>query len=121
VRLLADESCCDRSIVQALRNAGHDVRVVAIEMRGADDDVVAEASVAQDRILITKDRDFGRLVFAKGAATTGVIYVRWPVVLRARLPGRLVALLDEMGDRLAGAFVVLRPARVRVRRRPVVG
>jgi predicted nuclease of predicted toxin-antitoxin system len=118
VRFLADESCCDRSVVQALRAAGHDVQVVAIEMRGADDDVVAEASVSHNRILITKDRDFGRLVFAKGIATTGVIYVRWPVVLRASLPSRLVALVEEMGDRLAGAFVVLRPARVRVRRRP---
>jgi predicted nuclease of predicted toxin-antitoxin system len=118
VRFLADESCCDRSVVQALRAAGHDVRLATVEMRGADDDVVAEAAIADGRILITKDRDFGQLVFAKGRATAGVIYVRWPVVLHERLAARLVALVHEMGSGLEGAFVAVRPTRVRVRRRP---
>jgi predicted nuclease of predicted toxin-antitoxin system len=80
VRFLADESCCDGSLVQALRTAGHDVRLAAVDMRGEDDDVVAEAALADRRVLITKDRDFGQLVFA--------------------------------------IFVVVRPTRIRVRRRP---
>lgn len=113
---MADESCADGEIVRALEMAGHDVRLASTDMGGADDEVLVAAALAQDRVLITKDRDFGRLVFARGLPTPGVIYVRWPVVARHDLPARLVTLVTEMGDRLGGAFVVLRPSRVRVRR-----
>ena len=75
MRFLADESCSDHLVVDALRAAGHDVRAAAADLRGANDDVIAAAALADDRILITKDRDFGQLVFAQGKPTTGVIYV----------------------------------------------
>ncbi len=120
MRFLLDENCSDEAIVQALRAAGHDVRLAAQGMGGADDAVVSDAAVTQDRILVTKDRDFGRLVFAEGRETTGVVYVRWPVLIQDRLPTRLVSLVETMGTRLAGSFVVLRPHRVRVRRRPAL-
>lgn len=118
MRFLLDESCADGDILHALKMAGHDVQVALTHLRGAEDDVVVAAAVADARIVITKDRDFGQLVFAQGQPTSGVVYVRWPVLLRKRLAPRLVALVDEMGDRLPGAFVALRLDRVRVRRRP---
>lgn len=117
MRFLADESCSDRDVVSALRAAGHDVRLVAADSAGADDATVVAMALADDRILITKDRDFGQLVFAQGMPTTGVIYVRWPVVRRANLGVRLVDLVADMGPALAGSFVLLRPDRVRIRRR----
>lgn len=117
MRFLADESCSDREVVSALRAAGHDVRLVAADMAGADDATVVAMALADDRILITKDRDFGQLVLAQGMPTTGVIYVRWPVVQRATLGARLVGLAAEMGATLAGSFVLVRPDRVRIRRR----
>ena len=42
-------------------------------MGGADDSVVSDAAVVEDRIVVTKDRHFGRLVFAEGLETTGVV------------------------------------------------
>jgi len=118
VRFLADESRSDRDVVSALRATGHDVRLVADEMGGADDETVVAMALTDDRILITKDRDFGQLVIAQGVPTTGVIYVRWPVAQRAGLGARVVALVAALGASLAGSFVLVRPDRVKIRRRP---
>lgn len=118
MRFLADESV-ERNVIRALRAAGHDVRAAAEDMRGAEDPAVVAAAADDGRIVITRDRDFGQLVFARGQPTAGVVYVRWPVAARARLAARLVALVAELGPRFAGAFVVVRPDRVRIRaRRP---
>jgi hypothetical protein len=86
----------------------------------ADDEVVAEAAVADDRILITKDRGFGQLVFAKGVPTTGIIYVRWPVVISREAFLSACRARGRDGRAPRGCVLVLRPARVRVRRRPTL-
>ena len=62
MRFLADESC-DFRVVQALREAGHDVRAVVEENPGATDHQVIEQSAAEERLLLTEDRDFGQLVY----------------------------------------------------------
>jgi len=64
---LADEGV-DASIVNAVRDDGHDVRWMAKELGGTKDSVVLEAAVRDARILITADKDFGELVYS--AATS---------------------------------------------------
>lgn len=58
MRFLADESC-DLAIVRALRAAGHDVLGVAEVSQGADDELVIDLAVREERILLTEDKDFG--------------------------------------------------------------
>ncbi|MBI4219547.1 MAG: DUF5615 family PIN-like protein, partial [Chloroflexi bacterium] len=60
MRFLADESS-DIRVAQALRRAGHDVVAVAETARGAPDREVLETALKDRRILLTEDRDFGRL------------------------------------------------------------
>ena len=67
MRFLADESC-DAAIVDALRSAGHDVLAVSDAMPGSPDALVLDATRAELRTLITKDKDFGALVFERKAA-----------------------------------------------------
>ena len=64
MRFLADESC-DGAIVRALREAGHDVTSVRDTMRGATDRSVLDAAFKEQRLLLTEDKDFGELVFAR--------------------------------------------------------
>ncbi len=104
-------------MIRALRAAGHDVRAASEDMRGAEDTAIVAAAAQDDRVLITRDRDFGQLVFVQEQPTAGVIYVRWPIAARSRLAARLVAVVAEMGSRFPGAFVVVRPDRVRIRTR----
>jgi predicted nuclease of predicted toxin-antitoxin system len=76
MRLLADESC-DFAVVRSLRAAGHDVKAVAeVSPRAQDSDVIRIAA-GENRILLTEDKDFGRLVYA-GAPSAGVILIRYP-------------------------------------------
>ena len=74
---LADESC-DFAVVRALRGAGHDVLAVADVSPRTDDEQVLELARQEQRILLTEDKDFGRLVYADQQATGGVILIRYP-------------------------------------------
>ena len=85
MRFLADESC-DFSVVRALRSADHDVLAIAeVSPRDEDEDVM-ERAVRGGRILITEDKDFGQLVYAKMQRTGGVIFIRFPARVRRSLP-----------------------------------
>ena len=113
MRFLADESC-DAAIVRALRSAGHDVRAVAETMPGSPDRVVLAAALAELRTLITKDKDFGALVFERKAAALGIILVRWPSYARSAAPSAIVEFVATRGMEVAGSFVVIEPAGVRI-------
>ncbi len=63
MRFLADESC-DFAVVRALRAAGHDVLAIAELTPRAEDDAVTDLAVREERLLLTEDKDFGRLVYA---------------------------------------------------------
>ena len=62
MRLLADEGV-DAAIVARLRFDGYDVVYVAELSPGITDDAVLELANAEERILMTADKDFGELVF----------------------------------------------------------
>ena len=115
MRLLADESV-DMGIVSALRDAGNDVRAVAEEFPGASDDEVADLADADQRLLVTEDRDFGRLVYAYQRGSHGVVYVRYPAGARAEVAGDVVTLIANEGAALTTAFVVMQPGRARISR-----
>lgn len=83
MRFLADESC-DFSVVRALRSADHDVVAIAEVFPREEDDAVMERAVRGGRILITEDKDFGQLVYAKMQRTGGVIFIRFPAGAPAR-------------------------------------
>ncbi|RMD65605.1 hypothetical protein D6833_02705, partial [Candidatus Parcubacteria bacterium] len=59
-----------------LRQEGHDVLTAsAAGLSRASDIELLRAGESQKRILITRDRDFGNLVFVQGVGK-GVIYLR---------------------------------------------
>jgi predicted nuclease of predicted toxin-antitoxin system len=113
MRFLADESC-DFRVVRALRAAGHDVIAVIESMPGADDSAVIAISNREHRILLTEDRDFGRLVYASALPSCGVVLLRYPTASRNKLPSTLVEFVAQYGDQIARRFVVLEPGRARI-------
>lgn len=91
----------------ALAEAGTDVLLaVSLGAGAADAEVLAE-SVRRRRILITRDRDYGELIFRDDQKAFGVIYIRHRVdeevaaevlAALAEAPGRYIT-LDRAGMR----------------------
>ncbi len=62
--------------VRFLKSLGHDVIPVAqIGYHQAEDSTLLKLAQEQNRIFVTRDRDFGHLVFVRELGT-GVIYLR---------------------------------------------
>lgn len=117
MRWLADE-CVAAGLVEALRADGHDVAYVAeVAPRAIDPDVI-ERSRAEDRLLLTEDRDFGDLVFRTKQKVPGLVLIRIDPRARALSSARLAAAIRSFGDRLLGRYTVVEESRFRSRPLP---
>jgi predicted nuclease of predicted toxin-antitoxin system len=117
MRFLADE-CCDFTVVRALRKDGHDVVAVSeFQYRSVDKEVM-ELAMAEDRIHLTEDKDFGWLVFVARVDSPGVILIRFPASARRLLAEAVSKLVRDHASQLVGAFVVLQPGAARISFRP---
>jgi predicted nuclease of predicted toxin-antitoxin system len=117
MRFLADESC-DFAVIHALRAAGFDVLCISESTPRAEDPEVIELALREERILLTEDKDFGRLVYSHGQETPGVIFLRFPISVRRRISRDVVNLVKQQGEKLAGSFVTVQPGRIRISRVP---
>ena len=75
MRFLVDESADSHILRSTLESLEHDVIAVRDLERGSDDEQVLAMAFADNRALITKDKDFGRLVFESGLPHRGVIRI----------------------------------------------
>ena len=62
MRFLVDE-CTGPAVADWLRKQGHEVFSVYHEARGTDDDTIIRKAFAENWILITNDKDFGKKVY----------------------------------------------------------
>src|ERR1700728_2291672 len=75
-KFLADENV-PGDAVEAARKAGHDLAWIKGLSPGAGDDAVLAKSLADSRVLVTFDKDFGEMAFRQGkTATCGVVLLR---------------------------------------------
>jgi predicted nuclease of predicted toxin-antitoxin system len=121
MRLAANENV-PAGAVAALRAAGHDVSWAAEDAPGSTDAHVLAVAVAQQRVVITFDKDFGHLAFHAGLpAACGVVLFRVRMRSEAAVTRIVVAAL-EGEDRWTGRFsVVEEDGRIRQRDLPASG
>ena len=117
MNFMADESCAG-PVIRALREAGHDVVAISEVAKGATDEQVLERALNEKRVLITEDRDFGELVYARGRSSAGVVLLRFHSRARRAKPATVVEAVAKLGSRLRDAFTVVEPGRVRISGRP---
>jgi predicted nuclease of predicted toxin-antitoxin system len=111
VRFLVDR-CAGHRLAEWLRTQGHDV--VEVSGLGPDpgDRVILDMATRQDRILITIDTDFGRLVHG-GAGHAGLL--RLPDVPAAQRIELLADVLRRHGmDLDSGAVITVKGGRIRI-------
>lgn len=117
MRILADENL-PAPAVAALRERGHAVFSACTEMPGAPDTEVLARAQAEDRVLITFDKDFGELAFRHGLpASCGVVLFRLSSSSLDEAVRAVVAALESRSD-WPGHFSVIEEGRVRHRPLP---
>ena len=117
MRILVDE-CTGPAVAKWLREQGHEVFSVYEDTRGLSDDEVMTLAYAENRILITNDKDFGEKIFREQRQHCGVIFLRLD---DERAPNKIAVLeqvLITYADQLVGQFVVVSENRIRFAGRP---
>lgn len=117
MRFLVDQDIYQVTI-SWLRSEGHDV-VTARELglQRETDDVLLRRARETSRLFLTRDKDFGALVFVRKELSTGVIFLRILPLLVGEVHHQLQRLLQEHSEEELGTlFCVVEAHRYRIRR-----
>lgn len=116
MRFLADQDVYAVTI-NFLRGLGHEVVPVAqLGMAQAEDAELLRVAHEQGRVFVTRDRDFGALVFVQGTGP-GVIYLRILPSTQNAVHDELARVLTRYSEQeLQASFVVIEPGRHRIRK-----
>ena len=119
MRFLADENFPLRG-VELLASVGHEVATIILESPGLPDEQVMLRAVREDRVLLTFDRDHGRLLYQTGMAVPeGVVYFRFDPDYPEEPVEYLLALLEQPEPSIFGMLTVV--GRNGIRQRPLPG
>lgn len=120
MRFLLDE-CLSTRLAPLLRDAGHDcVHVQERELLGAPDEAVMAAAVAESRVLVSMDTDFGESLATSNASLPSVVLFRRAGRKAEDQAAVLLLNLADIADDLdAGAIAVIMSSQIRLRRLPL--
>ncbi len=116
MNLVANEGV-DRPVVERLRQDGHDVVYVAELSPSITDEEVLQEANARTAVLLTADKDFGELVFRQGLVHSGVVLLRLAGLANATKAEIVAEVCRDRAAELVGAFSVVSPGQVRIRRK----
>ena len=114
--LVANEGV-DRPVVERLRQDDHHVVYVAELSPSITDEEILELANARSAVLLTADKDFGELVFRQGLVHSGVLLLRLAGLANATKAQIVAEVCRDRAAELIGAFSVISPGQVRIRRR----
>jgi len=117
MRLLANENV-SATVIQALRQRGHDILSAKESMRGEPDSAVLLRARQEGRLVVTHDKDFGELAFRKGLpAECGILLFRLSGADPASDSRRMLEAIESRQD-WAGHFAVVTDDQIRIRPLP---
>ncbi len=117
MRFLVNENVTG-TVIQELRQRGHDVLSVKESMRSEADDAILARAQMEDRTVVTHDEDFGELAFRyQLPASCGVILFRLSGSEPDTDNRRILEALESRTD-WAGHFSVVSDDRIRMRPLP---
>lgn len=117
MRFLVNENV-PGSVIRRLRASGHDVISARESMRGQSDLSLLQRSIAEDRLIVSQDKDFAELVFKlKMPADCGVVLFRLAGTSPASDESRMIEVLSSNLP-LRQHFTVVTDTTIRTRRIP---
>ena len=115
LKLLVDVSV-GMGVVAYLREQGHDVLSVQAVDPCATDGHILDMAVAQERIVVTMDKDFGELVYQSGRPHRGVLLLRLEEQDRETKVKITSQIKKAHGEKLEDHFCVYQNGRLRIRK-----
>lgn len=123
MRFLVDNAL-SHHVARGLNDAGHNARHIRdYGLEAAKDDIVFDLAGDEERVLISADTDFGRILATRDSSSPSVILFRWPALRQPAdqvkvLLSNLTAISEDLEQ---GSMVVIQESRIRVRRLPLGG
>ncbi len=114
MRLLTDENI-DPRVTAWFRAEKYDVLSVAERNAGAGDTDVLSIANLQSRVIVTRDKDFGELVYRLAFTVPGVVLIRYQSVSRVEYLDTLASQWPLVAPHLPGHFIVLTNQSFRIR------
>jgi predicted nuclease of predicted toxin-antitoxin system len=112
MKLLLDAHI-SRRIIAILEARGHDLlRASTFALRTSDESILRRAA-AEDRIVVTSDKDFGELVFRVKQRSAGVILLRIDVASEQERAAVVEKFWPQIEAAVPGHFVVVTSRTVR--------
>lgn len=112
MKFLADENI-PRKVVDLISEQWHDIQWIKTFFPKSSDDRILSLAEADERIILTFDRDFGQLVYEKKLLTKqGIIYFR----LNGLSPSKMAeAVIEVLNSKMifSGYFTVVTKTRIR--------
>ncbi|HZK75475.1 MAG TPA: DUF5615 family PIN-like protein [Candidatus Kapabacteria bacterium] len=115
--IVADENI-ERGLVERLQSDGHSVRWISEDCPSVNDEAVLSIAFKQAALLITDDKGFGELVFARLQPTVGVLLLRIPRFDFLKRANRVSEILTSNADSLLHHFSVATFTELRSRLTP---
>ena len=108
------DACVWGGAAVRLRNAGHDVEMVADWSADPGDEEILSRALEASQTIITLDKDFGELAVVRRLRHHGIVRI---VAISAERQGIAAAeaLSKYAAELSSGAIVTVEPSRVRVR------
>ncbi|HEV3083841.1 MAG TPA: DUF5615 family PIN-like protein [Gemmataceae bacterium] len=115
MKFLLDVCSSSHALQSALAAGGHEVvSAVQIDARASDAALLALA-LAEQRILLTQDKDFGELIFVRGLPH-GTIVRFVELTVDAQIAAMQELLQHHADDLHGSAIITVTPDRIRIRR-----
>ena len=119
MKFLADQDVYSATVRYLIELGYNVITAREIGLSQATDTDLLKKATEQCRIFVTRDRDFGGLVFVEGLGN-GVIYLRILPSTQKAVHEELEKILKTYSeDEMKHAFIVVEPGRHRFRRLPI--
>ena len=108
--------CVGRKAEQFLAAQGHDVKAVRdLDPKLPDSDIL-DIAVAEARLVVTMDKDFGELVYRSRRTHAGVLLLRLEASTGDEKVEVIKTLIESYADEINGMFAVYANGKLRIRR-----
>ena len=115
MKFIVDEST-GLGAANFLKKQGHDTVYVGSDDKGIEDKEIMKKAVEQERIIITNDKDFGRLAIKEKRNTEGILLLRLQIETPKNKIKTIKNILDNHKEKISDKLVIAKENQIKTRK-----